>query len=175
MSRSPNFGPILDHLAAPVITDPAPARLRVLQAADEHAHALFSGWGGPGLWVPLHLRENVTLEFKYAVPPGVQYVALKLLVSGYGRVSFVSSVGGTPKEFEWSETGSGDTLAAAYEVSGAPELSSGPTGPLQVRSGNGFSWAITTITVVSYNTFAGGKNVDGHIWGVLLQPIHETV
>lgn len=176
MPRRPLDGPILDALADPVLVDPVPASVRLLGRVDEYAHALMSAWGGPGLWVPLHLAKNSALEFKLPIAPGVEYMALRFWVSGSGKVEFQSTnIGaGGKRTFEWTDTGAGKTLDAAYELSTAGAIGDS-SGPLQVRSGASWAWGMDTIVVTSAASGSGGKSIDGYIWSVLAAPVHRVV
>lgn len=166
MSRAPEASPMLDQVGDVVLADLTPARVRHLQRADTYVHALYSEWGWPGFYVPLHLAKTDTpddLEFKIEVPPGIEYFEIMAVVS-YGTSKGAASVAtltstatGDSVTIEWSAGGAGDSLPGSFEV-GAADL-------LQCRSGVSWQRSTDTITVV----FDQGS---GTLWGLCFLPVY---
>lgn len=172
MARAP-ANTMLDTLGEPALVDPSPALVRVLARGDDYAHSLMTKWGGSGIWVPLHLLDDSTLEFPYPVPPGVEYIHVTAYVSGRGKLELETATFGSghKRVLSWNRVEGGDGLDSAYEVatSGGGSASNGP---LQVRSGISWAWGEEVITVTLPNT---DKGATGHAWGMLIEPIHRAI
>lgn len=176
MARAPAYEPILDQVAVVELVDPEPGSIRHLQRIDQRVHALHTGWGGTGIWVPVHMDDSETPDdvvINVPLPSGVEYFGVRALVSHRDKVSpanceatITSTATGSSTKLTWQESGAGDTLEGAFEIGteGAPGEENGP---LQCASGGSWAWDVDTLTIV----FDTGK---GTIWGILLSPIHTT-
>lgn len=166
MARAPLPSPMLDQVAAINLVDFTPAKIRLMQRADAFAHALMSEWGGPGIYVPLHLDKTDTPDdhpFPLHVPPGIEYFDVAALVS-YGTTK------GAAGEVVLTSTATAATCTITFqEVSIEATLEGAVLAfsdvPLQVRSGINWEPSVDTITV----EFDVGSGV---VWGLLFVPIY---
>lgn len=166
MSRAPLPSPMLDQIAAITLTDLTPAKVRLIQRADAFAHALMSEWGGPGVYVPLHLDDSDTPDdhtLPLPVPPGIEYYDVAALVSygttkgAAGEVVLTSAATAASCTITFQEVAIEATLEGA--VIAFSDV------PLQVRSGVNWEPSVDTVTVV----FDQGSGV---VWGLLFVPIY---
>lgn len=172
--RAPEFEPSLDLISVPTLTDPEPASIRHLQRVDRRVHALYTGWGGNGIWVPTHMTQTESpddLVIPLRLPPGVEYFYVRALVSQRDKSAaspckmvLTSTATASTCELQWVESTAGDVLQGAFEVASAGG-SGEPNKPLQCRSGTAWTWGLDTVTV----QFDTGK---GTVWGICFQPIH---
>lgn len=175
MSRAPEYGPILDAVALVALTDPAAAKIGVAQRIDRWTHAIFTGWGGAGIWIPIHMDHSETpddIQVPVRIAPGVEYYHIRGLVSHRDKttpatcvLNIASSTSGTDTDLTWQENGAGRSLSAAFEVA-TIGLRGESNGPLQVRSGVSWAWAQDIWTL----TFDTGV---GDVYGLCAIPIHE--
>lgn len=166
MPRAPLSSPMLDQIAPIVLTDLVPAKIRLLQRADSLAHALMSEWGGPGMYVPMHLEKDDTPDdhvFPLHVPPGIEHFDVVAVVS-YGTTK------GAEGKLELTSAATSATVAIVFQeasIEGTLEgavLAFGDE-PLQVRSGVNWEPSWDTITL----EFDQGS---GTLWGLLFVPIY---
>lgn len=166
-TRGPEWGPMLDQVPEVTLVDPEPATIRHLQRIDRWTHALYTGWGGPGLWVPCHMDNSETPDdpqLAIPVPPGVEYFSVVALVSQRDKstpttasLTITSAATSAAVDISWQELTGGDEIEGAIAVA-ADDL-------LQVRSGTSWAWGTDTLTI----TFDTGT---GTLWGLKLQPVH---
>jgi len=175
MARAPERSPALDQVNAVAIVDPAPARIQHLLRADTWLHALYTEWGGPGFYVPLHLAKNDTPDdpvIRILVSAGVQYMRIRALVSAGGSKGATSTLVITSSHtaatttLTWQDVGSGDSLEGAFEVATSANPDD-PNGPLLVRSGADWTISSDDLTL----TYDAGN---GTVWGLLFLPVHEV-
>lgn len=173
MGRAPEYDPILDNVGAVSLVDPAAAKIGALQRADRWVHALFTGWGGAGIWLPTHMDNSETpddIEVPVRIAPGVEYYHIRALVSRGNKntactLTVLSSTSGLSTTLTWQGESDDSSLDGAFEVATIGARGDAD-GPLQVRSGVSWSWGTDRWTL----TFDVGS---GHVWGLCATPIHE--
>lgn len=176
-TRYPRAAPSLDQIGESSVVDPRLAESALLREIDDRQQALITEWGGTPFTKTVDWSHTGTSSTTYydviRVPPGVEFVQVALVTSGYGTVTLTSthdSTGTTLRTI--SEEGE---IAEARDVWSTTEedvdaAASAP--PLRVAPGDsGYLWEWTDVEVEAVVTAASGLTCQ--VYAVAYIPLHR--
>lgn len=164
MAREQLFGPPIDKLYSPIISDYAPAEIGLLREIDQRQHALATGWGGPPTYRYNGSFGTITFVVSYRVPPGVEWVQVTSVLAGDTKVVYTTSAdaqGTTARCITEFVTASGggawdrvSTIVSGPPPDAASTADTSPSRALKVATAS-WDWQDVDITI-AVSSYSGG-------------------
>ena len=195
-SRAPVLGQSpLDTQSEYKITDLALARIATFADVSQYQHQLASRWGGPDTSVMMQMGDGGTTYSGGAyqpvtktyvlgiqVPPGVEWVNIRALVSGRSKVTITTDYDSTGTILSW-DVSSGRSLTQAkwIETIGPSASGAGASSgrAVEVRASPLAKWVSSTFTFVVQRTdvddYVSDDSTPGQIHALCFGFVFQTV